>query len=122
MVGEMNFVRRILGGGEAEMGDFSGMAQGAKLITGSGYPFEQELPVTIPPGDPIYRTKGRVVMETYSFVAANAVVLPNVTIGEGAIVGANSVAWKNIPPWTIVMGNPARVVGKHEKWKPKPSA
>jgi galactoside O-acetyltransferase len=38
------------------------------------------------------------------------VVLKGVTIGEGAIVGARSVVTKDVPPWTIAAGNPARVV------------
>jgi acetyltransferase-like isoleucine patch superfamily enzyme len=37
-------------------------------------------------------------------------VLPGVTIGEGAIVGARSVVTANVPPFTIVAGNPARIV------------
>lgn len=37
-----------------------------------------------------------------------------ITIGEGAIVGAGSVVTKDVPPWTVVAGNPARVVKKLE--------
>ena len=37
-------------------------------------------------------------------------IMPNVTIGEGAIVGAYSLVSKNIPAWTIATGRPARVV------------
>jgi acetyltransferase-like isoleucine patch superfamily enzyme len=45
-------------------------------------------------------------------IGSNATILCGVTIGEGAIVGAGSVVTKNIPPWTIVGGNPARVLHK----------
>ena len=38
------------------------------------------------------------------------IILPGVTIGEGAIVGAGSVVTKDIPAWTIALGNPAKVV------------
>lgn len=44
----------------------------------------------------------------------NAIILKGVTIGEGAIVGAGSVVTKDVPPWTVVAGNPARVVKKLE--------
>ena len=104
----------ILGGGRAEIGDFSGLAQGARLITGMGHPFEDKFPVTLPPEDPYHRMRGQIVMGAYSFVAANAVVFPNVTIGTGAVVGAGSVATKDVPPWTIVVGIPARVIRVRE--------
>lgn len=53
-----------------------------------------------------------VYLKKNSFVSAGAIILPGVTIGEGAIVGANSVVTKNVEPWTIVIGNPARKIGK----------
>ena len=37
-------------------------------------------------------------------------IMPGVTIGDGAIVGARSLVTKDIPAWTIAIGNPARVV------------
>lgn len=39
-----------------------------------------------------------------------AIILKGVTIGEGAIVGAGSVVTKDVAPWTVVGGNPARVI------------
>lgn len=46
------------------------------------------------------------------WIAANVIVLPGVTIGEGAVIGAGSVVTKGVAPYTIVAGNPARVVRK----------
>jgi putative colanic acid biosynthesis acetyltransferase WcaF len=45
-----------------------------------------------------------------SWVAAKCFVGPGVTIGEGALVGACSVVTKDVPAWTVVAGNPARVI------------
>jgi UDP-2-acetamido-3-amino-2,3-dideoxy-glucuronate N-acetyltransferase len=45
-------------------------------------------------------------------VGSSATILAGVTVGEGAIVGAGSVVTKDVPPWTIVAGNPARVLRK----------
>jgi galactoside O-acetyltransferase len=45
-----------------------------------------------------------------AWLGFDAVVLKGVTIGEGAIVGARAVVTKDVPPWTIAAGNPARVV------------
>ena len=47
-----------------------------------------------------------------SSIGSNATVLCGVTIGEGAIVGAGSVVTKDVPAFTIVAGNPARIVRK----------
>jgi putative colanic acid biosynthesis acetyltransferase WcaF len=45
-----------------------------------------------------------------AWVAANCFIAPGVTVGEGAVVGACSVVTKDVPPWTVVAGNPARVI------------
>lgn len=47
-----------------------------------------------------------------AWIGANSIILKGVTIGEGAIVGAGSVVTKDVPPFTIVAGNPARIVRK----------
>lgn len=43
-------------------------------------------------------------------IGANATILCGITIGEGALVGAGSVVTKDVKPWTVVAGNPARVI------------
>lgn len=44
------------------------------------------------------------------WIGANACILPGVTIGDGAVVGAGAIVTKDIPPFAIVVGNPARVI------------
>ena len=44
------------------------------------------------------------------WIGCNAIILPGVTIGVGGIVGAGSVVTKDVPPYTIVGGNPARIL------------
>ncbi len=52
-----------------------------------------------------------------SFVCAGAIIAPGVSIGAGAIVGAGSVVFRSVPAGVIVIGSPARVVGKaHSEW------
>lgn len=53
---------------------------------------------------------GIVRIENDVWIGANSVILKNVTIGEGAIVGAGSIVTKNIEPYTIVAGNPAKFI------------
>ena len=45
-----------------------------------------------------------------AWVGMNAIILKGVTIGEGAVVAAGAVVTKDVPPWTVAAGNPARVV------------
>jgi putative colanic acid biosynthesis acetyltransferase WcaF len=47
-----------------------------------------------------------------AWICADAFVGPGVTVGEGAVVGARAVVVKNVEPWTIVVGNPAKAVGR----------
>jgi acetyltransferase-like isoleucine patch superfamily enzyme len=51
-----------------------------------------------------------VTVRTGAKVGANATLLPGVVIGENALVGAGSVVTRDVPAWTVVAGNPARVV------------
>lgn len=44
------------------------------------------------------------------WIGFNCIILKGVTIGEGAVVGAGSVVTKDVPAWTIVAGNPARII------------
>lgn len=44
-------------------------------------------------------------------IGSNATILPNLTIGEGALVGAGAVVTRDVPPFAIVAGSPAQVVG-----------
>jgi len=52
------------------------------------------------------------VIKKGASIGSNATILCGVTVGEGAIVGAGSVVTKDVPPWTIVAGNPAKVIRK----------
>lgn len=53
-----------------------------------------------------------VVIEDDAWVGAKASILPGVTIGRGAIVGVSAVVSASVPPYTVVVGNPARAVKK----------
>lgn len=52
------------------------------------------------------------IVQRGASIGSSATILCGVTIGEGAIVGAGSVVTKNVPPHTVVAGNPARVLKK----------
>jgi acetyltransferase-like isoleucine patch superfamily enzyme len=52
------------------------------------------------------------VIKKGASIGSNATILCGVTVGEGAIVGAGSVVTKDVPPHTIVAGNPAKIIRK----------
>ena len=54
--------------------------------------------------------KGSITIEADAWIGTGAVILPNVTIGEGAVVGANSVVTKSVEPYTVVGGVPAHFI------------
>jgi len=60
------------------------------------------------------REQRGVVIEEDAVLGPGAIVLPNVTIGRGAIVTAGSVVTKSVPPKTMVQGNPARPIATAE--------
>ena len=61
--------------------------------------------------DPHHRQIQRPIdIKDRAWVCAEAFVGPGVTIGEGALVGAHGCAYKNVEPWTVVGGNPAKFI------------
>jgi maltose O-acetyltransferase len=54
---------------------------------------------------------GSVSIGNHVWIGYRAIVLPGVSIGEGAVVGAGSVVSRDVPPFSIVAGNPARLIG-----------
>ena len=56
--------------------------------------------------------KGDTVVGNDVWIGQNVTILPGVHIGDGAIIGANSVVGRDVEPYTIVAGNPAKIIRK----------
>jgi acetyltransferase-like isoleucine patch superfamily enzyme len=107
----------IIGGGKFIAEDYVGIAAGARIITGTDHYGDGARISPLVPLEQRHLILGTVYMEKDVFIGTNVVVHPNVRIGEGAIVGSNSLVTRDIEPWTINVGSPCRVVGTRPKIK-----
>ena len=100
-VGEHVFIYNL---GKVEVGKRVTISLRSHLCAGDHDYRRTDMPLLKPP----------ITVEDDAWICADAFVGPGVRIGEGAVVGARAVATKNIDPWSIVAGNPARLVKKRE--------
>ena len=106
----------IIGGGIASltMEDFTNIGSGSRIVCAS----DDFLQGLISPVVPIeHRTviNKPVVFKRFSTLGVNCTVLPGVTLGEGCIVGANSVVTKDTEPWMVYAGSPAKPIKSRNK-------
>lgn len=66
--------------------------------------------LTIPPIKRSVVSKGAVVIKDNVWIGDKVAILPNVTIGEGAVIAANAVITHDVPPYSVVGGNPAKIL------------
>ena len=59
--------------------------------------------------------RGGVFIDDYAWICCRSVILPGIKIGKGAIVASGAVVTKDVPPYAIVGGIPAKVIGWREK-------
>jgi galactoside O-acetyltransferase len=103
----------IIGGASAMlyMGHFTGMAAGCRIICASDEHLGHGL--TNPTVPEAYRDNVNIApvrFENFATVGSNVIIMPGITLGEGCVVGANSLVTKDLQPWTIYVGSPARAV------------
>jgi putative colanic acid biosynthesis acetyltransferase WcaF len=90
--------------GTVRIGSNCTISQRAHLCAGTHDYSDPALPLLKPP----------IEIGDQAWVCADAFVGPGVTIGEGAVVGARAVAVREVEPWAVVAGNPARMVARRE--------
>ncbi len=98
----------ITGGGRVLLSDFSGLGSGVRLISGTDDFTEGRLNGSAIPAEFRETHRGMIILEPHVIIGANAVVLPDITIGEGATIGAGSVVTRSLEPWGVYAGTPAR--------------
>jgi maltose O-acetyltransferase len=92
--------------GPVTIGDDVMMGPEVVILTASHEFAETSRPMI----DQGYRENLPVVIEHDVWIGTRVVILPGVTVGHGAIIGAGAVVTKAVPPWAVVAGNPAQII------------
>jgi acetyltransferase-like isoleucine patch superfamily enzyme len=100
----------ITGGGWGFIGDFATISSGVRFLTGTDVPDGSGLVNSTIPLDVRAVSRETTRLEAHGFVGANSVVHPGVTIGEGAVIGSQSLVLDDVAPWTINVGTPVRAI------------
>jgi acetyltransferase-like isoleucine patch superfamily enzyme len=104
----------IEGGANTYIGDRVFLGPGTKILT-STYKINGYFTVEHLPNGCNAIKYGDIVINDDAYLGANVTVMPGVTIGEGSVIGVNSLVNKDLEPWTIYIGSPCRAIGKRER-------
>ncbi len=107
-----------------KIGKFCSIAKGVRIFLGGNHRIDwiTTYPFQFPEGSKNWpetsqikghpATKGDVIIGNDVWLAHGVLILSGVTIGDGAVIGAGAVVTKNVEPYTIVVGNPAKFLKK----------
>ena len=118
-----NDIKLIIGSG-CNIGEFCHITAANKIVIGNGVLTGRWVTISdnshgntdskeelmIPPQKRIVESKGQVNIGNNVWIGDKVTVLAGVSIGDGAVVGANSVVTKDIPPYSVAVGNPIRII------------
>lgn len=99
--------------GRIDIGSNVAIGSGSHIMAGGHATDDPDVPIVRQP-----RVAKGIIIEDGVWIGSGTVVLDGVRIGTGSIVGAGSVVSRDVPPWTLVLGNPARVVQKRREDAP----
>lgn len=80
------------------------------LITDHAHGYSDASDIDMPPYQRLLYSKGPVIIEDNVWIGENVSILPNVTIGHNSVIGANSVVTKDLPPYSVAVGNPVKIL------------
>lgn len=97
-----------------EIGNYVSISADVKFVLGGNHLIDR---ISSYPYDVFYygekdpsSTKGAIIVEDDVWIGMNAIILSGVRISQGAVIGAGAVVTKDVPPYAIVVGNPAKVI------------
>jgi len=98
-----------------EIGNFTSLAPGVKIFSSSDDYSGEYMTGPLVPSECCGGDRGKVVIGRHVVLGANTVVLPGLTVGDGVSVGAQSLVKKDLEPWGMYAGTPARQIGQRKK-------
>lgn len=90
---------------------YSVIASGCTFVT-DGHRSTVGIPQFLLGASHINDKKGDIIVEEDVWIGANSTIMPGVKIGRGAVVGTGSLVTKDVPPYAVVAGSPARIIKK----------
>ena len=121
--GKDSFSPQIIIGNNVSIGEYCHITAISKIVIGDNVLTGRRLTISdnahgntsieemrLPPASRSMASKGSVTIGRNVWIGENVTILPNVTVGDSAIIGAGSVVTKDIPPFAVVCGNPAKVL------------
>lgn len=110
-------------GNNCTIGAFNHITAAKKIVIGDGFLSGKWVTITdnshgemsredmnLPPAKRKVTSKGPVIIGKNVWIGDKATILPGVTIGDGVVIGANSVVTHDIPSYCVAAGNPAKVI------------
>ncbi|MDR1776323.1 MAG: acyltransferase [Desulfovibrio sp.] len=96
--------------GHIEIGAYTAIGPGTVLRAANHCFDDPDKPIMLQGHKP-----GSIVIEENVWIGANCVITPDVRIGRGAVVGAGAVVTRDVPPFAVVGGVPARIIKQRER-------
>ena len=98
------------------MGDFSGCAAGCRLMTGTDdYSGRSLTNPSVPMKYKPHMIRGKITIGRFAILGTNTVINPDINIGEGAATIVNTYVTKDLAPWSLYGGSPARKIKDRKK-------
>lgn len=115
--GLLNVIDLNIEGNRLQIGSYCSIAENVTFLLNAEHNTNSLL--TYPIGERIFHdpkagagSKGNIIVADDVWIGYGAIIMSGITIGQGAIIAAGAVVTKNVPPYSIVGGNPAKVIRK----------
>ena len=112
-----HIVAWIIGYGGVEIGNYVAIGKSAILSASDSHKGGYRMAGPMIPMEQRNIKQGKIIIGDDAFIGHWSMILPGVKIGEGSVVAPHSLVVQNVDPWTVVMGNPAKIISNRKKVK-----
>lgn len=94
------------------IGNYCSIAYNVKFLINRNHDYESitTSPVLLDNSKRKLKQKGQIIIKNDVWIGNNSIILSGVTIGNGAVIGAGTIVSKDVPPYSIVVGNPQKII------------